>query len=251
MYIKPVLLNPKEHENLRLVRNNSFHFASKQMLIPIVYSEMSDTAREYPLVFLKDKPSIATLVGFENNVNAYVSSDGRWLSQYVPGRIRAYPFTLVQNTKNPRQYGVAVDMDSDLISVDHGEPLFFMGKPTQVLQEYMRQLEEMQKAEPLTQRLVQIIRDADLLVEKAIKVQKKDQENHQLTGLEFVDEKKLNQLPHEEFNKLRDSGALPLIYAHLLSFANLRMGVLKGQSTVLETENLGFVIGDDDMIKFQ
>ena len=251
MYIKPVLLNPNEHENLRLIRANKYQFASRQMLIPIVFSEMADAAREYPIIFLKDKPTVAVLLGSEKNTNAYVSPDGKWLAQYIPSRIRAYPFTLTQYANNPNQFGVAVDMDSEFISTEHGELLFSMGKPTQVLQDSMKLLEETQTAELVTQRLVQSIRDAGLLVERAIKVQKKGQEDHQLTGLEFVDEKILNQMPHEEFNKLRDSGALPLIYAHLISLANLRRGVLKGQPTVQATESLGFVIGDDDMITFQ
>ncbi len=247
------LLNPKEHEALRLSSKDNYLFASKKMLIPIVFSEMAEIAREYPIIFQKDKPSIATLVGFDQDTNAYVSPEGRWLAQYIPGRIRAYPFTLVQNPSAPGQYGVAVDMESELISTDHGEPLFSMGKPTQTLQTYMKLLEDMQKAEPITRRMVEAIRGAGLLVERAIRIKKKDQEDHQLTGLEFVDEKKLNQMPHEEFNKLRDSGALPLIYAHLLSFANLRRGVLKGQMPVTQEDDtdFGFSLGDDDLITFQ
>lgn len=47
------------------------------MTVPIVYSEMADIAREYPLVFLKDKQTPHALLGYEQTVNAYVSATGK------------------------------------------------------------------------------------------------------------------------------------------------------------------------------
>jgi hypothetical protein len=50
-----------------------------------------------------------------------------------------------------------------------------------------------------------------------------------------VDEQKLNGLSDAKFNKLRKAGALPLVYAHLLSMANLRQGVIAGKYPELDT----------------
>lgn len=213
---------------------------------------MADIAREFPLVFIKGKSIPCALLGVMQGVNAYVGMEnGEWLAEYVPGRIRAYPFSLVHNPQNPEQFGIAVDIEAPMINTAEGDPLFVGNSPSTTLSNKMSLLKEMQKAEPVTKRIVQLIRDADLMTDQVIRVKIQGKEDSQLTGLQVINEKKLNQMPHVEFNKLRDSGALPLIYAHLLSLANLRRGPLKGYTPVQTADTLGFVIGDDDMIKFQ
>ncbi len=248
MHSKLNLLNSKEHLGLRLKKTDSYHFAKKLMTVAVVYTEMADIAREYPLIFLKDQPVPHALLGFEKEVNAYVSPNGEWLAQYLPGRIRAYPFSLVQNPKSPGQYGVAVDMDSEFISATQGEPLFSQNSPTETLSRYMKLLEDMQKAEPVTRSMVQVIRETGLLIDRAIRIKRRDQEDTQLGGIQVVDEKKLNHMPHEQFNRLRDNGVLPLIYAHLLSMANLRRGPLKGYAPIRpKDEDPGFKLTDEGL----
>src|SRR5690606_6219718 len=61
-----------------------------------------------------------------------------------------------------------------------------------------------------------------LLVERTIQVSKGGKLTNVVKGLKVVDEKKLNQLPEADFVSLRNKGALPLVYAHLLSWANFR-----------------------------
>ena len=192
MLKQPVLLNPAQHGDLRLVPPEQYHFAAAEMTVPIVYSEMADIARENPLVFLKDKQTPHALLGYEQTVNAYVSATGKWLAQYIPGKIRSYPFALVANPDNPEQYGVAVDTESPFVGTSEGSALFSRGKPTSALSGYMKLLEQMQRAEPATRQMVKVIRDAELLVDRAIRVKQQDQEDHQLSGIQVIDEKKLN-----------------------------------------------------------
>jgi hypothetical protein len=90
-------------------------------------------------------------------------------------------------------------------------------------------MRKIREQETVTSRMVSEIRAAGLLIERSIRVKTKDRGEVQVKGLEFVNEKLLNELPHDAFAKLRDAGALPLIYAHLLSMANLRQGVLAGK----------------------
>ncbi|GAB6060666.1 SapC family protein [Desulfonatronum parangueonense] len=252
MFSKPVLLDLAKHRNTKLNFIHNYHFAAQEIVMPIVFSEMADIAREYPLIFLKKIPTPFALLGFQKSMNAYVDvQSGRWMAEYLPGRVRAYPFSLHENPAKPGEFGIVVDSQSSLLSTNDGQPLFADGKPTQILSDRIKLLEQMQKAQATTVNMVETIRIADLLKDQAIKIKMKGTEDSQLTGIQIVDEKKLNSMSHEDFAKLRDKGALPLIYAHLLSLANLRRGPLKGYTPVQTADSLGFIIGDDDMISFQ
>jgi hypothetical protein len=251
MFENLALLKPAEHGGLRLSPTHDYRFAARELLVPIVFSELADIAREYPLLFVENQALPCALLGFEQGANAYVGrDDGRWLAQYIPGRIRAYPFTLVRNPDQPDQFGMAVDIAAPTISSTTGEPLFVGDRPSPALSGVLKLLEELQKAEATTRHLVRMIRDADLLVSRVVQIKKGGPQDTRLTGLEFIDEKKLNQLPHDAFNRLRDGGVLPLIYAHLLSFANLRRGPLHGHQPRPEADDLGFAINDSETIRF-
>jgi hypothetical protein len=97
------------------------------------------------------------------------------------------------------------------------------------LRQRLKLLKSLQQAQRVTESLVKAIREADLLKDQSITVKKAGQQTAQLKGLRIVDEQRLNGMPHEAFAKLRDRRALPLIYAHLLSLANLRQGAIAGR----------------------
>lgn len=205
------------------------------MLLPVVYSEIADVAREYPLLFLKDKPLVYALTGIEQGINAYIGSDGRWLAAYVPARLRSYPFALTHIPDKPREYAISLDADAPQLMQADGHALFENGQPSPYLQQRMALLKAMQQAEPATRAMVKVIQEADILVERNIRITRPDGETSQLTGLLVVNENKLNQMSHEVFMQLRDKGVLPLIYAHLLSMGSLCQGVLVGKYPQLAT----------------
>jgi hypothetical protein len=66
-----------------------------------------------------------------------------------------------------------------------------------------------------------------------------------VTGVRVIDEAALNKLDDAAFNKLRAAGALPLVYASLLSWANFRQGPI-GKSHPLPAAPTPT---DDDMIR--
>lgn len=229
MFKKVILLNPKDHAGLQVASTTGYQFAADQMFLPIVYTEMADAAREFPIVFLKGNTGLFVLTGLEQDTNAYVAEDGNWLATYVPAKLRAFPFALVQNPHQAEQFAIALDTEAPQVMSQQGHVLFENGLPGTFLKRRMELLEKMKKAEPMTQHLVKVLQDSGLLIDRAIRIQKPGKKDSQITGMQVIDEQALNQLPHEAFNKLREEGALPLIYAHLLSMANLRQGVLAGK----------------------
>jgi hypothetical protein len=229
MFKKPLLLKAAEHAALTVAETTDWRFAAHEMLVPVVFSEMADIAREYPLVFLKDKPLVYALTGIEQGVNAYVTEDGRWLAAYIPAQLRCYPIGLTPLPDKPGEFALVADADAPQLMSHTGKLLFENGQPSAFLQQRLNLLKSLRQAERVTQALVKVIQDAGLLKDQNITVRKAGRQTTQIKGLQIVDEQKLNAMPHEAFAKLRDQGALPLIYAHLLSLANLRQGVIAGK----------------------
>lgn len=229
MFKKPLLLKVTEHAGLTVAETTDWRFAANEMLVPVAFSEMADIAREYPLVFLNGKPLAYALTGIEQGVNAYVTDDGKWLATYIPAQLRCYPIGLTPIPSKPDEFAIIADADAPQIVSQTGKLLFENGQPSAFLQQRLDLLKTLQQAERVTQALVKVIQDAGLLKDQNITVKKAGQQTTQIKGLQIVDEQKLNTLPHEAFAKLRDQGALPLIYAHLLSLANLRQGPIAGK----------------------
>ena len=258
MYKKPFMLNPSEHGELTVAPTTDYRFVATNMYLPIVYLEMADAAREYPLVFIQDQPGLFVLTGLEQNTNAYVSEDGRWQATYIPAIVRNYPFVLAQKPDSPSEFIVAIDAEAPQVLSKDGDRLFFNGEASPFLQQRMKLLEDAKRAEPLTVQWVKALQDSGLLVERSIRIEREGNVS-QISGILAVDEDKFNKLPDEEFLTLRRQGLLPLIYAHLLSMANLRQGAIAGKYPELaakrtvadDTNDDPFALNiDDDTLKF-
>lgn len=230
MIRKATVLSAQQHSTLKLAPTTTYAFARHELFVPIIFSEMADIAREYPLVFLKGNPLPVALLGIEKGVNAYVDKDSNWLATYIPATVQVYPFALVPVRGKPEEMAVVFDADADQLSLDIGYPLFEPdGKPQKSLQSRVDVMRKMKQQEKTTAAMVQHLRDAGILIERTIRVSKNQSDETQIKGVEVVNETALNALPHAEYNKLRDNGVLPLIYAHLLSMANLRLGAIAGK----------------------
>ena len=230
-------LKADEHQDLKVFESNDYSYAKGELMAPIVFSEMADVAREYPIIFPTNNSQLPyALMGLEPNQNAYVRDDGQWMATYIPGYIRRYPFALSEMPASEGQkqgdvrFAIMVDMDAPHLKNPNGHPVFTPdGKMTPHMQERVKLLESMQKALETTKRMVKVLEDSELLVERVIKIQRQGQEPYQMKGLRIVDEKALNQMDGNAFLALRDKGVLPLIYSHLLSWANFRQGPIAGK----------------------
>jgi hypothetical protein len=259
MFKKPTPLDPQKHTHLRLLPTTDYAFARSELVAPIVIDEMADVAREYPIMFPKGSPLPVAMLGVTQGANAYVSTTGQWLAHYIPASIRHYPMTIRSVPAQPNEAGkepaqaaqgrfvVLLDMESPYVSETQGESVFDeAGQPRALAQQKMKILNLMQSRAGLTRRLVKAIEEAGLLVERVIKVKSSTGEEHGVKGVRVIDEKALNQLDDAAFNKLRAAGALPLVYASLLSWANFRQGPI-GKSHPLPAAAPAM---GDDVIRF-
>ncbi len=228
MYKNTIVLNAAAHANLTLSPTTDWRFSLSEMLVPVEYSEISEVAREYSLFFVHDHPGVYALLGVEKNVNAYVDSEGRWLATYIPARLRVYPFILATVPNHPGKLALAADADAPQLK-SGGSKLFENNQLSAEGQRRLKLLQSLQKSELVTKRAVSALRNAGLLVDRALKVNQAGAEPAGLRGLQVVDETKLNSMDDAAFNQLRKEGALPLLYAHLLSMASLRSGLISGK----------------------
>ncbi len=232
MFTKATPLRFDAHRDLKVLETNDYSFARSEIVSPFVFDEMADIAREYPIVFPDNGSGMpAALLGLEAGHNAYIADDGRWFATYVPSHIRRYPFafTVAPGETEPNRFTLIFDENAPHFHDPNGHPVFDAnGQPSEHMKRRIALLEDMQRKLPATRKMVADIDAAGLLVERVIHIKRNGQENR-VQGLRVVDEKKLNSLPHDQFAALRDKGVLPLIYAHLLSWANFRLGPLAGK----------------------
>lgn len=234
--LKP--LRHAEHGALLLQAATDYGFARDLLLAPLALPELALVAREYPIIFPSkspsqspsEGPSLAALLGLEAGRNAYIAPKGQWMARYVPAFVRQYPFGLGRHkagADGQQRFSLMLDTESPLLSLDKGAQLFNADKsPAPVVASALKLLEAFEQSRPATQAVVQAIEDAGLLVERVLRLQPDNASDQpkRVTGIRVIDETKLNALKDKSFNALRKAGALPVVYAHLLSWSNFQNG---------------------------
>lgn len=262
MFKKPTPLKPAEHADLRMRPIQDYGFARDVLVAPFIIDEVADVAREYPIVFPVGSSLPVALMGVQQGGNAYVASNGQWLASYIPAHIRHYPLALMplpvsqgeaggqgsaQAAEAQRRLAILVDMGSELIGRTEGELLFDQdGKLTGLAQQSVQLMERLHARTPVTQGLVRAIENAGVLIEQSIRIQRAGAAPQEVKGLRMINETALNKLDPEAFLKLRAAGALPLVYAALLSWANFRQGPIGRSHSLPAPADMM----DNDVIRF-
>jgi hypothetical protein len=225
-----VPLDKEQHRHLRLSANQPYHFAASEILIPVVSAEISQIAREFPIVFPKDGNGVPmALTGIEPGVNAYVKNTGQWLGRYIPAHVRRYPFQLAEHQASlddnfgQKQFTIMMEQDAPHLSVSAGERLFTEdGQTAPALEQVKKVLVALQQNFEVTRQQVAQIVEAGLLAEKSLNVRN----IRQLSGFQIVDQERFRNINPEKLHALMQSGALMLVYAHFMSLINLQDGWL-------------------------
>ncbi len=223
MFKKIVPYNTKVFANKRVKPVTTFDFARQSHLATLMVSECSRAAGIYPIVFLKEGDSygLYALLGLTPNENLFIDENGHWKSSYVPAIIRRYPFVLAK-TQDADNFMLGIDEESDFINDSEGEPLVGPdGKPSQMVENAKQFLTELHRTSLLTKRFCKELEDRDLLHPLSLQVKSGNETMQNIAGCFGVNEKKFNELPDEAFLDLRKRGALPIIYAHLISLGQL------------------------------
>lgn len=214
-------LHKETHKNIKLTAPKNLEDLKTQHVLGVVVQEFALAGAHYPIVFVQD-PKAETyfpvsILGLEANKNLFVSEDNKWEGMYLPARYTHKPFSVVPNKDDPNLFGIAIDVDSDVVNEAEGDALFTeTGDESEYLSKRKQSLMSYVENEHITKAFIEALVEFDLLHQQNINVKVQGKE-YNLNGLFMVDEKKLQELSDENFLNLRKRGFLGPIYAHLSS----------------------------------
>jgi len=229
-YQKPVALNSEIHKAATIGPGpGKLSFAAKTHSVILAGVEFAEACREFPIIFsAMDNGRIVplALLGLVANENLFVNEAGEWRGAYIPAYIRRYPF--INTEGDDQQLVVCVDEAYEGFNAPGGQALFENDEPTPYLKQAMALLEDYYGQMKNTEAFGQHLNQLGLLKPMDANVNLNDGRSFNLTGLLVVDEQQLKQLGKDVVDELFRSGALALVYAHLLSLGNLsRLSAMK------------------------
>ena len=203
-------LSHSQFKEYRL-RKGTYSFLHGRPVVPVFVSEAPRAALDLPLAFAPAKKGVVpvAVLSLNQEDNAQVGPQGEWMGGYMPAQIRCHPFSLAFSGERAT---LLVDRDSEWLSTEEGEPLFDdQGNVTELVQGYIETLKQTASSPRLETEAVAAITNSDILqpwIQEPVKLFR-------------ISEPALNGLSEHTFLRLHQQGALPLVYAHLISLARL------------------------------
>jgi hypothetical protein len=211
-----VSLSCHRHMCLRPLRD--YFYADSLVMTEVVISELAQATVNFPLGLMVEDGvvKLMALLSLKADCNLFVSDKGTWLADHVPATLCTYPFRYFA-PEGKSQAALFADMDSGLLTPHEGAALFTEdGKPSERAKEIVGILRALEKARKATRKTCEQMLRYKLLVPWG-----EDCGIEPLQKLLRVNEAALGRLPEGAYAALRQSGAMPLIYAQLLSQAML------------------------------
>lgn len=239
-------VTPERHATKVWKNVTNYEFAAAEIAIPLVGAELSKAASAMPTCFIKQEAGyqLVAITSLQSSLNLYVAPDGKWLGQYIPAVLRAYPFQLAQQESTDESI-LCINEASGLVveSTEDGNAFFDdENQPTQRTKDILNLLSEIDANLAVTQGAVDALEDAGVITPWKLNL-KQGEEVVPVPGLYKVEETALAQLQDEDFLTLRKVGGLAVAYAQLLSMSQLamleRLGQFRGQILAQQTASSG------------
>ena len=201
-------------------------FAQRGNAIPISHTEFQPVARHYPIVFTaaegKGSPAVVAVLGLTAGENLFFA-DGAWApGTYVPAYARRYPFCMARlNVNQVEQKNRLICVEKSALD-EGGEAMFDdKGEASAKWKDLERLLSEYEKDLERSREMCSILADYGLLEPFSMQATLKDKgDKMQMTGMQRVAEKNLENLNAAQLKNLMRKGILARIYMHLLSLEN-------------------------------
>jgi hypothetical protein len=223
-YSKPEPLTRELHGGLGVNRlEKPYAFAASAHIVPLNVTEFGPAALTGPIIFVGDQRMPCAVLGLNAGQNLFVKSDGTYENGvYIPAYIRRYPFVFA-NDQNAQQLILCIDRSAALIGEGAEIPFFDeKGEPTEYTKNCMQFCNDFEVERRRTEGFVQLLKTLDLLEKKEATFQPVNPDGtpgeKQVIAEYFgVSEERMKALTGDQLIELRDNGALPQIYAHLVS----------------------------------
>lgn len=223
-YNKPEPLSHAAHGNLGVKQiENPFAFLRTAHAVPLTTSEFGMAASSYPIIFVGEDFTPVAVMGVRQGQNLYIDANGQPSpDNYMPAFARRYPFVFA-NDNAQDQLLLCVDRAAPMVS-ENPDVAFFEGdKPSKFTEDAIEFCKEFERQRRSTELFRDIMKEHDLFEEKSISFQPRDAQGNdsgdpqKVADYWAVSEERLNALPTEAFQKIRETGALSVVYAHLIS----------------------------------
>jgi len=223
MYKNLVVLDKKQHKELKISPLENLSFAKQTSFVPVVANEVALVGADFPVVFTADEnPSLVSLVSLGGE-NLGVNEDGKWITSYVPSFFRKYPFSLANTKENPEQKIILIDEESSLFSKSKGKQLFKKsGEQSDTLTHAINFLTTHENQMVITQNVAKAISDSGILEDREISVGEGEEKKILVQGFKVVDREKLNALSDDILADWVRKGIISLIDAHLKSLEHIQ-----------------------------
>jgi hypothetical protein len=224
-YQQPEPLSPEQHRGMGVrSMDGPFGFAKVGHAIPLTVGEFPPAAMTGPIIFVGDDKMPIAVMGLNAGENMFLRADGLFEpGAYVPAYIRRYPFVFA-NDDAAKQMVLCIDRAAEfVVDKDYDLPFFEAdGQPSQYTKNCIEFCNNFEIERQRTASFVQLLNDLDLFETKTATFTPPNPdgtpgEPQKIAEYFGVSEEKLNALPADKFIELRDNGALPQIYAHLVS----------------------------------
>jgi hypothetical protein len=224
-YSQPEPLSPEMHGKIGVKSmDGPFGFAKVGHAVPLTVGEFPSAAGTGPIIFMGEEKQPIMVMGLNAGDNMFLRPDGLFeAGVYIPAYIRRYPF-IFANDDAAKQMVLCIDRAAEFV-IDKGFDLAFFeadGQPSQYTKNCIEFCNNYEFERQKTQSFVQILKDLDLFESKTANFTPVDAngvqgEQQKIAEYFGVSEEKLTKLPADKYIELRDNGALPVIYAHLIS----------------------------------
>jgi hypothetical protein len=204
----------------------SYQFASSIISVPLVSSEILSAAQEFPIVFSKVGEDYIPLaiMGLREGENLLIDDKGIMTTRYIPGFFRRYPFMVGAGKDNNMLVGIDVESSAIVKDGSKGHKLFTeQGEQTPFLKEVIEFVRDYQHRSDMANFFCRRLEELDLLESMTanVNVGGEGGTNISLKGFHVVNREKFKALSDENVLDLFKKEGLELIYAHLMSLANL------------------------------
>jgi hypothetical protein len=222
-YRQPEPLSIDRHRNLGAKRiERPFAFLLQAHVVPITVNEFGVAAGSYPVIFAGPDKTPLAVMGARSGENVFVSPAGEVDPEaYLPAFVRRYPFVFAADNSGERLV-LCIDRAAPMIGENPDVPLFNGDQPSQYTQEAMEFCKEFERHRRATEEFLKIVTEYNLFENKTVTLANRNPDGTEgpvQTIAEYfaIDEEKLNKLSNEQLLRLKESGALGPIYAHMVS----------------------------------
>ncbi len=224
------ILSKEKHKDMYFTKATNYAFASQEPLLQISKGEMTALAKDFPIIFVKNKDGsfyLAALFTFVPKQNQFLNPDGTWKSSYIPAALRCHPFRLLSIKKDKEESPKLVlgfNKNSDLLSFEdmsNNQKIFDSeGNLNNYVQKIGDLLIGLERDLNQTNEMVKKITDLDIFV--PLVLSDTDGNKKTVENIVVVSEEKLRALSEKVIKELLEESIIEMIFRHKFSIGNFQ-----------------------------